>query len=184
MRLVLAVLLLAPSTLAFVAQQPSSVRLTSRYQTPQEHEEDPAFKYYNRDEEDEIVTQEMLYRDLLQDPKVKKRRRGGGSGYRTMDNRDVLPFVVKVVTPDPYTPADTKKEQARANTEQARKKSKPLKKTDLMGGIAASIYSQKDDGSLERVLGEFSLDKSTNCGDLLEVGDREYEVQRARCQYK
>ena len=50
--------------------------------------------------------------------------------------------------------------------------------------IAASIYSQKDDGSLEKVLGEFSLDKNTNCGDLLEVGDKEYEVQQARCQYK
>jgi hypothetical protein len=151
----------------------------------EDEEQDPAFKYYNKqddDDDDEIVTQEMLWRDLLEDPKVKKKNKKGS--YKTLDNRDSLPFVVKLVTPDPYTPVSEKKKLARSNTEQERKKKKAAKKTNLMGGIAASIYAQDEDGSLQRILGEFSLDKHTNCGDLLEVGNKEYEVQKARCQYK
>jgi hypothetical protein len=92
------------------------------------------------------------------------------------------------MTPDPYTSAKQKKEEARRNTEKEQRKRPKQSTNNIMGGgmrmIAASIYSQKDDGSLEKVLGEFSLDKNTNCGDLLVVGDKEYEVQQARCQYK
>ena len=179
----LAHLLILPTALAFVPIHSSVQRCSvSCYQSP-EKEDDPLFKYYNRQEDecnDETVTREMLWRDLLKDPQVKRRNKGGG--YKTMDNRDSLPFVVKVMTPDPYTSTKQKKEEARRNTE--REQRKRPKRTNLMGGIAASIYSQKDDGSLEKVLGEFSLDKNTNCGDLLEVGDKEYEVQQARCQYK
>jgi hypothetical protein len=176
-------LLVLPVALAFMPLRSSVQRSVALYQSLGE-EEDPAFKYYNRQDNDdeELVTQEMLWRDLLQDPKVKNRKKGGG--YKTMDNRDALPFVVKVVTPDPYASTKQKKEEARKNTEQFRKQQPRTKKTNLMGGIAASIYSQKKDGSLEKVLGEFSLDKNTNCGDLVEVGDKEYEVQKARCQYK
>lgn len=191
----LARLLVLPTALAFVPSRSSVQRCSVvRYQSP-EKEEDPAFKYYNRQEYDETndenttVTREMQWRDLLQDPQVKRRNSKGGGGYKTMDNRDSLPFVVKVMTPDPYTSAKQKKEEARRNTEkEQRKRPKQPTNNNIMGGgmrmIAASIYSQKDDGSLEKVLGEFSLDKNTNCGDLLEVGDKEYEVQQARCQYK
>jgi len=183
MRLSSVVLLVFPAALGFVPLQSVTVRTFSRRcQTPTDDDEDPAFKYYDKRENETIVTQEMLWRDLLEDPKVRKKNKKGS--YRTLDNRDSLPFVVKVVTPDPYTPASEKKKEARKNTELERKKKKTAKQTNLMGGISASIYAEDNDGSLQKILGEFSLDKNTNCGDLLEVGDKEYEVQKARCQYK
>jgi hypothetical protein len=47
--------------------------------------------------------------------------------------------------------------------------------------IASSIYSRGEDGSMQKIVGEFALDKSTNCGDIIEVGDgTEYQVQKAR----
>ena len=182
----LLVLTVLPSALSFVPRLQSSTRASVGYQTSNDdnenknsEEEDPSFKYYNRQDDEEIVTQEMFWRDLLEDPKVQRKNKKGS--YRTLDNRDSLPFVVKVMTPDPYTPVSEKKKEARKNTE---KNKKTPKRTDLLGGIAASIYAETNDGSLEKILGEFSLDKNTNCGDLLEVGEKEYEVQKARCQYK
>lgn len=157
-----------------------------------ENEVDPAFKYYNRDEEEKkLVTREMLLRDMLEDPKVKRKKNKKNGSYKTLDNRDSLPFVVKTITPDPYTPLEIKEKEARRNTQRDRQKNKgkTKRRMDLtLGkatyGIAASIYSEGDDGSLHRVIGEFHLDKNTNCGDVLEVGDQEFEVLKARCQYK
>lgn len=145
------------------------------------------------EENDGPITKEMFMRDMLADPRVKRKKKNGR--YRTMDNRDSLPFVVQVSTPDPYTSNDEMKKEARKNTKKAAKKRgngsgkarKNLVGMDVPGskdGISSSIYSRASDGSLHRVLGEFTLDKNTNCGDLIEVGDREFEVQKARCQYK
>ncbi len=57
-----------------------------------------------------------------------------------------------------------------------------------MGGqdfISSSIYARDAEGSMNRIVGEFALDKSTNCGDIIEIGDgTQYQVQKARCQYK
>lgn len=162
--------------------------------------------------DDELVTKEMFFRNMLdleeddnnndnkQEPqtgKVKRKKRNG-SHYRVLDNRDSLPFLVKVTTPDPYTNNEIMKKQARKNTEQLAKGSKSKKnknnaankRRNLVGmdgvdSIASSIYKRKKDGSLDQVLGEFALDKCTNCGDILDVGDGvEYQVQKARCQYK
>eukprot|EP00591_Stephanopyxis_turris_P012825 CAMPEP_0195516416 /NCGR_PEP_ID=MMETSP0794_2-20130614/7147_1 /TAXON_ID=515487 /ORGANISM="Stephanopyxis turris, Strain CCMP 815" /LENGTH=190 /DNA_ID=CAMNT_0040645001 /DNA_START=320 /DNA_END=892 /DNA_ORIENTATION=- len=137
------------------------------------------------DESDDLVTKEMLQRDMLADPKVKRKKRNG-KHYRTLDNRDSLPFTVQVMTPDPYTKPELKKKEARNNTIKARKGKKPIRRKDLVGmdGIASSIYTKEADGTLNKVLGQFSLDKSTNCGDVIEVGDSEYVVLKARCQYK
>mmetsp|Transcript_9523 Transcript_9523/g.28393 ORF Transcript_9523/g.28393 Transcript_9523/m.28393 type:complete len:288 (+) Transcript_9523:168-1031(+) len=49
--------------------------------------------------------------------------------------------------------------------------------------------SQKNDRSrdgkcMTTILGEFQLDKSTTSGDIIVVGDKEYLVETARCQYK
>lgn len=41
-----------------------------------------------------------------------------------------------------------------------------------------------DGKSTMTVLGEFQLDKSTTSGDIIVVGDKEYLVETARCQYK
>ena len=69
------------------------------------------------EENDNLVTNEMFMREMLSHPddhddeeereinkdaKVKRKKRNG-KHYRTLDNRDSLPFIVKVATPDPYT---------------------------------------------------------------------------------
>merc|ERR1712224_1125672 len=41
-----------------------------------------------------------------------------------------------------------------------------------------------NDKSDVTVLGEFELDKSTTSGDIICLGDKEYRVETARCQYK
>jgi hypothetical protein len=48
------------------------------------------------------------------------------------------------------------------------------------------LYSQngKKGDNASTLLGEFQLDKSTTSGDVIVVGDREYRVEKARCQYK
>ena len=43
----------------------------------------------------------MFMREMLSEP-VKRKKKGKGE-YKPHDNRDELPFVVKVKTPDPYT---------------------------------------------------------------------------------
>lgn len=116
------------------------------------------------DDHDGLVTNEMFMRDMLAEPARRKKK--GSPEYRPHDNRDALPFLVKVKTPDPY----------RRNSETATKKSS--------NAIAASIYARKNDGSLYKVLGQFELEKNTGCGDLLQVGDREFEVVTARSQFK
>ena len=168
---------------------------------PSENEEEES--QINDAESDELVTKEMFMREMLSDPKVKRKRKGGKEGgYRVLDNRDALPFVVKVATPDPYTSPETMKKEARRISKlEAKRNEKKMKKQNgvtsgsrkirknLVGmdgkdGIAASVRLRQSDGTLHKILGEFQLDKNTNCGDLIEVGEREFEVQKARCQYK
>ena len=105
---------------------------------------------------------------------------------------------MKVTTPDPYTNNEAMAKKARKNTAELPKgyKAKKNKKNssnrrhnligmDGVDSIKSSIFKRKKDGSLDQVLGEFALDKATNCGDIVDVGDgREYQVQKARCQYK
>jgi hypothetical protein len=132
--------------------------------------------------------------------KVKRKKKNGSSSqYRTLDNRDSLPFLVRVATPDPYTSNEQMKKEAKLNTERAKKKLKKngasaagigkmrhnLVGMDGKDSISSSIYARADDGSMHKIIGEFALDKSTNCGDIIEVGDgTQYQVQKARCQYK
>lgn len=156
-----------------------------------------------KETEPEIITQEMFLRDLLADPEgeedkaIVKRKKKNGSTYKTMDNRDSLPFLVRISTPDPYTNNDEMKREAKLNTENAAKKQKkkdgiiPGKKRfhlvgmDSKDSISSSVYTRADDGTMHKIVGEFALDKSTNCGDIIEIGDgTEYLVQKARCQYK
>ena len=155
----------------------------------------------NETENEELITKEMFLREMLADPledtsATVKRKKKNGTSYRTIDNRDSLPFLVKVATPDPYTNNDEMKQNARKNTENAKKKGN--KKDNLIGkrrhnligmdgkdSIDSSIYTRADDGSMHKIIGQFALDKSTNCGDIIEIGDgTEYLVQKARCQYK
>jgi hypothetical protein len=144
------------------------------------------------DDDDSLITNDMFMRDMLSEP--AKRRKKGSKEYKPHDNRDALPFVVKVKTPDPYTSPKDMLNEAKKNSAAAKKDEKVggrKGKSNLVGmdskyanGIAASIYSRKKDGTLYKVLGQFELDKNTNCGDLLQVGDREFEVVTARSQFK
>jgi hypothetical protein len=129
---------------------------------------------------------------------VKKKRKK--AQYTVSDQRDSLPFLVKVTTPDPYTNHEEMKQKARANTNMDRQrytkdnhglqtnksnhKMKNVNKPMVGDSISASIYMRTTNGSLHQILGEFFLDKSTNCGDMIRVGDRDYLVQKATCQYK
>ena len=64
---------------------------------PDKHDDDV------EEDDDRLVTREMLHRDLLKDPKVIRKNKKGKAGYKPLDNRDHLPFSVRKVTPDPYT---------------------------------------------------------------------------------
>lgn len=166
-----------------------------------------ASKRGDNEEEDEIVTREMLLRDMLSDSNsvnitdgnevsssaTVRRKKKNKSRYRTLDNRDSLPFLVKVNTPDPYTNNMKMKKDAKLNSKRHKKakgKSGGKKRQNLVGtdekdAIASSILKRDKEGNMHRIVGEFSLDKSTNCGDIIEIGDgTEYQVQKARCQYK
>ena len=150
----------------------------------------------NDDEEEGLITNEQFMRDMLSEP--AKRRKKGSREYKSHDNRDALPFVVRVKTPDPYTPSGEMLTQAKKNSAIAKNQTngegnrKGGRRTSNLVGmdskyanaISASIYSRKKDGSLYKVLGQFELDKNTNCGDLLQVGEREFEVVTARSQFK
>lgn len=164
----------------------------------------------NEEEQEKLVTKEMFLRDMLSDPEsvnitedneistsaTVRRKKKNGSRFRTLDNRDSLPFLVKVNTPDPYTNNAKMKKEARLNTKRHKNSNKNKKgnvektRQNLigMGGqdfISSSIYARDAEGSMNRIVGEFALDKSTNCGDIIEIGDgTQYQVQKARCQYK
>ncbi|GKY94879.1 hypothetical protein MPSEU_000452800 [Mayamaea pseudoterrestris] len=133
---------------------------------------DPAFA---NEGNDTIVTREMFMRDLLEDPKVKRKSKGG---YKVLDNRDSLPYQVQVNTPDPYTHPDVK----RKNAKKLRKRLDSVEE-----GIASSLFTStgKNGGSDDMtLLGEYNLDKLTTTGDLIEIGDMEYRVVRHKCQYR
>lgn len=127
----------------------------------------------NGDDEDGLVTRELFQRDLMEDPLVKRKRKNGR--YKPLDNRDHLPFAVKKLTPDPYTHPQIKKDK---------RKTAKTKKTDLDRQLTDSrLFKENEEGSTT-LLGEFKLDKGTTSGDVVIIGDREYQVQKARCQYK
>lgn len=137
--------------------------------------------------------------------RVKRKKKNGYTRYRTSDNRDNLPFLVKVTTPDPYITNDEMERKARKNTKRDRKrrdeiesktknngdnkKMKRATRKNLAGisgkdSISSSIYTRHEDGTLHQVLGEFSLDKSTSNGDIIETAGNEYQVQKSSFQYK
>eukprot|EP00956_Cyclotella_meneghiniana_P011089 scaffold15508_cov66-Cyclotella_meneghiniana.AAC.1 len=153
-------------------------------------------EYTSADEEDdELITKEQFLRDMLS-PETARRKKKGSKEYKPHDNRDALPFIVTVKTPSPYTRPDVMLEEAKFNSEKARRSTKSKlsgKKTSNLVGmddkymnnaISASISVRRKDGTMYKVLGQFELDKNTNCGDTLQVGEREFEVVTARSQFK
>lgn len=175
-------------TIESIHHHPQPLYLRKSWFAPDSDEEDD-----DDDDEDRLVTREMLHRELLKDPQVKRKRKNGKEGYKPLDNRDHLPFSVRKVTPDPYTHSEIKKAKQIRNTDGKRKRTDldhhltPVSKKKSGGSTTASrlIESNKKGGrDVSTVLGEFQLDKSTTSGDVIVVGDKEYQVQTARCQYK
>jgi hypothetical protein len=60
------------------------------------------------------------------------------------------------------------------------------KQSDNTPSRLVQMRSNKDnnDKMSETVIGEYQLDKSTTSGDVIVIGEKEYQVQQARCQYK
>jgi len=163
----------------------------------------------DREDDDDPVTREDLHRDMLGlEPKVKRKNRKG-QGYKPLDNRDHLPFSVRTKTPDdPYKTRFQRKKEELSNKNINRDR---RKKTDLDRHLSAAKSqsfvtskindasttpsrlierkrkkktSANHDDSVTTVLGEFELDKSTTSGDVIMLGNKEYRVETARCQYK
>lgn len=160
----------------------------------------------DREDDDDLVTREDLNRDMLGlEPKVKRKNRKG-QGYKPLDNRDHLPFSVRTKTPDdPYKTRFQRKKEELSNKNINRDR---RKKTDLDRHLSAAKSqtskindasttpsrlierkrkkktSSNHDDSVTTVLGEFELDKSTTSGDVIILGNKEYRVETARCQYK
>lgn len=120
--------------------------------------------------------------------------------------RNALPFIVTVNVPDPYTHPKHIIKEAIKNTKAIRPvnnnnnyNNKSLarirrssSRTDgrttggggVMSSISATVSALRADGSLQSVLGEFTFDATTNCGDLLLIADTEYEVISAKSQFR
>jgi len=148
------------------------------------------------EDDDSLVTREDLHRDLLgMEPKVKRKNRKGKGGYKPLDNRDHLPFSVQKKEIDPYKTRfqKEKEQQLNKNNKKVRQKTTDLDRHMI---AAASTTPSRllqrrskkkkngNDKSDVTVLGEFELDKSTTSGDIICLGDKEYRVETARCQYK
>ena len=128
-----------------------------------------------------------------------KHKNNNNQGYKVLDNRDRLPFAVRVASPDPYTHPDKKKHAAR---QQSKKATHKKRHDAIEAGIASSLYfapsnskkkknNKNDSGNNNNKkidptthLGDFVLDKLTTTGDLLEINDKQYQVVQHRCQYK
>ena len=119
---------------------------------------------------------------------MRKRVSSSSSGGEDIDDdRDTLPFVVAERIPDPYTSPCVMARAARANSDveviRGRRRNGSRRRNHA-GSISASVRSVRSDGSLHRMLGEFAFDSHTNCGDLLLIGDVEYEVVSCRSQFR
>lgn len=140
------------------------------------------------DASDGPVTREMLQRDLLGDPQVRRKRKKKGQGYEPLDNRDHLPFAVKKITPDPYTKPEVKRRKQQKNN---KNKDGKAKGSDLDVQLASSrLKLLQSDSDASTLLGEYPLDKATTSGDIITLTNSAtgrphyYKVETARCQYK
>jgi len=102
----------------------------------------------------DAVTRESFLRDMAGNDAVVMRKKKNGH-YKIRDNRDHMPFVVRLRNPT----------EGRSGRDE--------ESTDGAGLV-----------DLNRKLGEFSLDRYTNCGDMLVIGTQNYEVRTASCEYK
>ena len=66
-----------------------------------------------------------------------------------------------------------------------KKKKNNKKQSDNTPSRLVQISNKDNNDKMsETVIGEYQLDKSTTSGDVIVIGEKEYQVQQARCQYK
>merc|ERR1712107_254752 len=128
------------------------------------------------------------------------KRNNDKGGYRQLDNRDQLPFSVRTKTPDdPYRSRYLKEREKQELRKINKEINRNFFKNNELNDTTPSRLVQRRFGKLKKngrrdvsgsdddtttVIGEFHLDKSTTSGDIIAIGDKEYQVQTARCQYR
>jgi hypothetical protein len=151
--------------------------------------------------EEDLITREMFMQHMLGETsssdsfleeqssnvkiKKKKNQKGGFKEYKVYDNRDSLPFAVKLTTPDPYTHPDVKKQNIKKAKKRANAIEEQITSKILLPRPKSGVNSDEaDDNNFMTVLGEYNLDKHTTTGDTLLINNIEYKVLKHRCLYK
>jgi len=130
------------------------------------------------------------------EPIVRRKRKNGtthGGGY--LDDHDILPFSVRKISHDPYQTRYLKEREKQKQkiisdgfNDNNNKENKRFTTPSRL--IQKRIKKHKNgDGSstndeFTTVIGEYQLDKSTTSGDVIAIGEMEYQVQSARNQYR
>jgi hypothetical protein len=155
----------------------------------------------NEDNENNFITKEMFLRDLLQeqqsnniennnDIRIKKKKNSGKNNsnykneYKVFDNRDTMPYAVKLQTPDPYTHPEVKRKNATKLKKRNSAIEEQIVSRVMLPSSSASSSSTDNVDNTMTLLGEYSLDKHTTTGDSLLINNIEYKVVRHRCLYK
>jgi len=126
------------------------------------------------------------------EPIVRRKRKNGttqGGGY--LDDHEILPFSVRKISHDPYQTRylkEREKQKQKIINDNNNKENKRFTTPSRL--IQKRIKKHKNgDGSstndeFTTVIGEYQLDKSTTSGDIIAIGEMEYQVQSARNQYR
>lgn len=99
---------------------------------------------------------DTFIRDTPEQVRRKKKGSKEYKSYKSHDNSDALPFLVKVKTPDPYTKDEEMLKQARKNSAKTGNK-KAARTRNVFGvasnanAIAASVYARRKNGELHQV---------------------------------
>ena len=126
------------------------------------------------------------------EPIVRRKRKNGNThGGGPLDDHDILPFSVRKISHDPYQTRylkEREKQKQKIINDNNNKENKRFTTPSRL--IQKRIKKHKNgDGSstndeFTTVIGEYQLDKSTTSGDIIAIGEMEYQVQSARNQYR
>lgn len=130
------------------------------------------------------------------EPIVRRKRKNGNThGGGPLDDHDILPFSVRKISHDPYQTRylkerEKQKQKIISNGFNDNNNKENKRFTTPSRLIQKRIKKHKNgDGSstndeFTTVIGEYQLDKSTTSGDIIAIGEMEYQVQSARNQYR
>lgn len=118
------------------------------------------------------------YKNRFQKEKERQlqKKRNGFQGKRTDLDRHMLASAKRDVEKNKKGKRNMKK-----NSDNPKDSTTPSR---LVQRRSKKKSGKDDSTSTTTVLGEFELDKSTTSGDVIVLGEKEYRVENARCQYK